>query len=122
MQQKPTGLKRLILATFYSFQGFVLALKYESAFRLECVVFLCALIFVCFVSFSFLERVALMSVVLLVMIVELINSAIECAIDRISLEHHELSGRAKDYGSTAVFLSSIIAILVWVAILIRHFY
>lgn len=122
MQKKATGAKRLILATSYSLKGLVCALKQESAFRQEFILFLIALVVVFLIPFSWLERVALITSILFVMIVELINSAIECAIDRISLERHILSGRAKDYGSAAVLLSFLIAVLIWIAIFIRHFY
>lgn len=122
MQKKATGIKRLMLATRYSLQGLMSALKHESAFRQEFIVLLCALIFVFSISFSFIERVVLIASIVLVMIFELINSAIECVVDRISLEHHTLSGRAKDYGSAAVLLSMLIALFIWIAILVHYFY
>jgi len=110
-----TGLKRLINATRCSVLGFKAAFKHEAAFRQELglVLFLTPIAF--FITNSLMGFVSIMVAMLLVLIVELLNSAIEAVVDRIGLERHELSGRAKDIGSAAVTLSLVIATLVWVA-------
>jgi diacylglycerol kinase (ATP) len=98
------GLQRIWRATFYSFDGFRSALKHEHAFRQELL--LCALLLPLALWLPLLpgERVILIASLLIVLIVELLNSAIEAVVDRVSLENHELSKRAKDFGSAAVFL------------------
>lgn len=120
-KKKPKGITRLMLASKYSWNGFTLAFKNESAFRQEFFLLIGALIFVFCLSFSWIERLLLIGAILFVMLIELINSAIECVVDRISLERHSLSGRAKDYGSAAVFIALILAIFIWIGVLIRHF-
>ncbi|PCJ32236.1 MAG: diacylglycerol kinase [Gammaproteobacteria bacterium] len=118
--EKNTGFKRIFYAGLYSFKGFKSALTNEVAFLQEFI----AVIF--FGGFSFLldvshyERLAMIISLVFVLIVEILNSAIECVVDRISDEHHILSGRAKDYGSSAVFLSILIVIAVWAVILLTH--
>ena len=98
------GLQRIWRATFYSSDGFRSALKHEHAFRQELL--LCALLLPLALWLPLLpcERVILIASLLIVLIVELLNSAIEAVVDRVSLENHELSKRAKDFGSAAVFL------------------
>lgn len=113
--------QRIINALGYSIQGIKLAWKAEKAFKLEVVIFIVAIIIVMAFDFSNFDRVILLLPLVLVMIVELINSAIEAIVDRIGLEWHELSGRAKDYGSAAVFLSLLLAAIVWIMIFIYHF-
>ena len=115
---KNTGIMRLVYACQYSWQGFRSALVNEAAFLQELV----ALILLTGVSFyldvSSFERLAMIVSLVLILIVEILNSAIECVVDRISSEHHTLSGRAKDYGSLAVLLSILIATAIWAVILI----
>lgn len=113
-----SGLIRLIYAGKYSWQGLCSAIKHEVAFRQEFIVFTILAFSSFFFDITGLERLALIGSIVIVLIVELLNSAIECAIDRISIEHHVLSGRAKDYGSLAVLLSLLLAISIWVVILI----
>ncbi len=115
--EKHTGSKRLFYAFGYSMQGLVAALQFEAAFRQAFILFVVAGIFSFFLEVSSFQRLTLMAVLLLVIMVEALNSAIECLADRISTEHHLLSGRAKDYGSLAVLISIIIAIATWVTIL-----
>lgn len=120
--KKKTGFRRLINATKYSFMGFRAAYKYEPAFRQELFVLIFACVTVMLIDFSIYERILLVGSVSFVMIVELINSAIEAVVDRIGEERHELSGRAKDFGSAAVFLSVILAIILWFYLFACHFF
>ncbi len=117
--QGTSGFTRLVKATTFSCQGFKAAYANEAAFRQEIYLAIILIPLACYLANSGLERALLISVVLLVPIVELINSGIEAIVDRISTEKHELSGRAKDVGSAAVLLSLINAVVVWVFILIN---
>ena len=119
---KPTGLQRIINATKYSLKGFKSAIKYEVAFRQELIVLILAYITVMLIDFSIYERILLLGSIGVVMIVELLNSAIECVVDRIGSERHELSGRAKDYGSAAVFLSLLLTVILWIYLFACHFF
>lgn len=112
--QKNTGLKRVVMAGVYSFKGLKAAFANEAAFRQELIL---ALIFVpvaFFIDVSGVERALLISATVLVLIIELLNSAVEAVVDRIGIEKHELSGRAKDLGSAAVLLSLLLWVYVWV--------
>ncbi|MGR5177060.1 diacylglycerol kinase [Vibrio mediterranei] len=119
--QKNTGIKRVILATKYSWLGLVAAWKNEAAFRQEVVALIIAIAVALTLDVSLLHKVVLVGSVVFVMIVELMNSAVEAVVDRIGLERHELSGRAKDLGSAAVLLAIALATMVWVGILWAHF-
>lgn len=110
-------MKRIFKAVIYSKQGLLHAYRFEAAFRQEVWI---ALVFVplgLWIGTTALEKVFLSCSILLVLIVELLNSAIENTVDRIGSEYHELSGRAKDIGSAAVLLTIIQCGLVWVLIL-----
>lgn len=115
--EKNTGFKRFFYAALYSWKGFCSAITHEAAFRQECLLFLALAIISFFLDVSGVERLAMLASIGLVLIIELINSAIECVVDRVSLERHVLSGRAKDYGSLAVFISLCFAIATWFVIL-----
>ena len=112
-----TALKRILKAFVYSYDGFKSGFKNEVAFRQEAflVIVLTALAF--YFDVSGLERALMLASAFFILIVELINSALEAVVDRISLERHELSKRAKDYGSAAVLISIINCALIWMAIL-----
>ena len=112
-----TGIKRLINAIGYSFSGFKVAFKKEDAFRQEVLMTLILVPLAFYISVNTIELVILIFSTLLVPIVELLNSAIEATVDRISLEKHKLAKRAKDIGSAAVFLSLINLFAVWLIIL-----
>jgi diacylglycerol kinase (ATP) len=112
------GLKRIWLATGHSLQGFSFAIREESAFRQELFLALLMLPWVWVFDFSLVERALLVASVILVLIVELINSGIEAAIDRISFEAHSLSKRAKDYGSAAVLLCLLLCGYTWMSLFI----
>jgi diacylglycerol kinase (ATP) len=113
-----TGIKRLINAFGYSLSGFKVAFAKEDAFRQEVFLSIILVTVAVYISNSSIELVLLIGSTLLVPIIELLNSAIEAAVDRISFEHHILAKRAKDIGSAAVFLSIINLIAVWLIILL----
>jgi diacylglycerol kinase (ATP) len=115
--QKNTGLKRIILATGYSLQGLKSAFKYEAAFRQELLLAAILIPVAFYLDVTQLERILLIAPVFLVIIVEIINSAIEAVVDRISLEKHELAGRAKDLGSAAVLIALLLTVYIWIEIL-----
>jgi diacylglycerol kinase (ATP) len=112
-----TGIRRLVAATRNSLAGFAEALRCEDAFRQEIILaaILVPLALVC--GRNGAERALLAGSVLLVLIVELLNSAVEATVDRISFENHRLAKRAKDIGSAAVLLTLLTAALVWLLIL-----
>lgn len=112
-----TGITRIINAAGYSWLGFKAAYKNEAAFRQELWLAIILIPAGIYLGETLLDKAILISSVLFVLIVELLNSAIESIVDRIGNEHHELSGRAKDMGSTAVFLSITITIIIWLAVL-----
>ena len=116
--QGATGLNRIFNAIGYSYAGLLAAFKNEAAFRQELAVAAILIPVACWLDVGITEKVLLISCLLLVLIVELINSAIESAIDRVGSEPHELSGRAKDIASAAVFLSLLNALIIWLAILL----
>lgn len=108
-----TGLKRLIKAGQYSWQGITAAYQHEEAFRQEVWVLAVAVPLALWLGENGVEKALMIGSVLLVMVTELLNSAIEAVVDRTGMEPHQLSGRAKDMGSAAVTFSVINALLVW---------
>lgn len=117
-----TGLTRVIKAAGYSAKGLKAAFKNEAAIRQELAMLVLAIALVCVFDLSVVERILMLGVVVLVFIVELINSAIEAVVDRIGVEHHELSGRAKDIGSAAVMVALFFAGFTWLYVLISHYF
>ena len=111
-----SGLQRIWRALFYSRDGFVAAVKHEHAFRQELMLLITLLPTALLLPVNTTDRVLLIGSLLIVLIVELLNSAIEAVVDRISLDEHALAKRAKDLGSAAVFLGITCVVLVWVAI------
>jgi diacylglycerol kinase (ATP) len=113
----PRGPRRILMATRWSLQGLKFAWLYESSFRLE--VYLLAVLgpLALWLGQTPVERVLLLGSGLIVLAVELLNSAVEAVIERYGAEHHELAGRAKDMGSAAVFVSMILVVLTWLLIL-----
>ena len=111
------GLGRLIDASRYSLQGLRAAWVHEAAFRQEVALSIVMLPAAWWLGGNWLERSLLAGTVVLVLIVELINSALEAAVDRVFLELHPLAGRAKDIGSAAVLLSLLLCGTVWVSAL-----
>lgn len=117
--KKNTGIMRLVYAAQYSWQGFKSALSNETAFKQELFGLVLLTVITFFLDINSYEQVAMIASLVLVLIVEIINSAIECVVDRVSTDRHTLSGRAKDYGSLAVLLSIFIVIMVWAVILLN---
>jgi len=116
-----TGIGRVLRATTYSAQGLAQAWRHEAAFRQELLLVLVLAPSAFWLGQTALERAVLLGTLLVVLIVELINSAIEAAIDRHGDELHELSGRAKDMGSAAVFVSLVTVGVVWGLIAVERF-
>ena len=110
---KNQGVKRVMLAGVYAMDGLRAAFVHEAAFRQETLLALVFVPLACVLDVGPTERVLLVGVTLLVLIVELLNSAVEAAIDRIGPELHELSGRAKDMGSGAVLVALVLWLWVW---------
>ena len=112
-RRKPTGLKRLLLATGHSWRGLKGAFVHEAAFRQELLLVVLLLPLAIWLGRTGVERALLVGALLLVLIVELLNSGIEAVVDRIGLERHELSGLAKDMGSAAVLVSLVNVAVIW---------
>jgi diacylglycerol kinase (ATP) len=108
-----TGLKRVWNAFFYSMDGLRAAFRHEDAFRQEMLLAALLIPSALLLPVSGTGKALMIAVVLLVLIVELLNSAVEAAVDRISLDNHELAKRAKDIGSAAVFLALVNVPVVW---------
>ncbi len=112
-----SGLKRISSALGYSIDGLRAAWRHEHAFRQELMVVLPGIVVALLLPVSRPEKLALVAVLLLVLIVELMNSAIEAVVDRVSLERHPLSKNAKDLGSAAVLLACVLAAATWMVVL-----
>lgn len=112
-----TGLRRILNAFRYTSHGLAAAYRHEDAFRQEVLLALVLIPIAFFVTAGGVGRALLIGSVLLVLVVELLNSALEAAVDRISLDRHDLAKRAKDIGSAAVFLSLINLGAVWLLVL-----
>ena len=121
MANNTTGFIRIIKAAGYSWKGVRAAWINEAAFRQEGVAVVLAIIIAAFLDIDVITRVLLIGSVTLVMIVEILNSAIEAVVDRIGPEFHELSGRAKDMGSAAVLMSILLALATWGMLLWSHY-
>ncbi|MEJ2553433.1 MAG: diacylglycerol kinase [Gammaproteobacteria bacterium] len=113
-----TGFKRLLHATRYSWAGLAWAWRKESAFRQELMLVIVLTPLGWYLGGSGIERALLIGVLLLVLVVELLNTAVEAVVDRFGDGHHELSKAAKDLGSAAVFVALINVIAVWVLVLL----
>ena len=112
------GFTRAWHAAKNSWCGLVYAFMEDSAFRQELTLFALLTPVAIFLPINYLEKALLVSSLIMVLVVELLNSSVEAAIDRISFEHHDLSKRAKDFGSAAVMLALFIAILLWASVCI----
>ena len=108
-----TGLRRLMNAFGYSLQGFSAAFKHEDAFRQEVFLAVVLIPLALYLGENRVEQALMIASVLLVLIVELLNSAIEAAVDHTSIERHPLAKQAKDIGSAAVFIALLIVAVVW---------
>lgn len=117
MKPGKTGVARIIDATQYSMKGLRAAWRFEAAFRQEVLLLLVLLPVLVIAELELSERLLLLMSLLGLLITELLNSAIEAVVDRIGAEFHELSGRAKDIASAAVFIAICQFIIVWGAVL-----
>jgi diacylglycerol kinase (ATP) len=115
-----TGLDRILHAAGYSWDGLLAAYRGESAFRQEIWLTIVGTPLAFFLGKDWVQVALLLGTLILVLIVELLNSAIEAAIDRVSFELHELSKRAKDIASAAVLLSLVLAGGIWLAAIWQH--
>ncbi|EJD6400907.1 diacylglycerol kinase [Providencia rettgeri] len=122
MASQTKGFTRVIKAAGYSLKGLKAAWVNEAAFRQESVAAVIAIIIAFLLDISYIDRILLISSVVLVAIVELLNSAVEAVVDRIGSEYHELSGRAKDIGSAAVFVSIGLALFIWALVLWQRYF
>ena len=118
--KKNTGVTRVLLAFKNSGKGFKFLIKSEAAFQQELVLAILMAPLSFLISQSLSELILLLLTLALVLVVEILNTAVEAVVDRIGLEHHELSGLAKDLGSSAVLLSLLFAAGVWLAFLWRY--
>jgi diacylglycerol kinase (ATP) len=112
-----TGLRRIWNALFYSFAGLKAAYRHEDAFRQEVWLAVVLIPLALFLPASGTGKSLMIASVVVVLIVELLNSAVEATVDRVSLEHHRLAKRAKDIGSAAVLFSLINVVVVWLLVL-----
>lgn len=117
-KNKPTGIKRIYLASLNSFRAFRWLYQNESAFKQELLLLVVALIITFNLDISYQEQAILILSIVFIIFTEIINTAIEAVVDRVGLEFNPLSGLAKDLGSAAVLLSMIIAMVTWIIILI----
>lgn len=115
--QGPQGIERVIKATFYSMKGIRFAFTSEAAFRQELALSVILFPLGLWLGKTGVEKALLCGVLLVVLIVELLNTGIEVVVDRFGGEHHTLSGHAKDVGSAAVFFALINVLVVWCLVL-----
>jgi len=121
MRPKNRGFTRMYKAFYYSYRGFKVVLRGEAAFQQEFVSALVLLPIACLLNVTTAERVLLIFSVVLVLIVEILNTAVEAVVDRVGREEHELAGQAKDLGSAAVLLSIMLWVVVWSMILFENY-
>ena len=115
------GITRAFRAAINSWNGLIYAYKEESAFRQELALSLILIPLAIYFPVTPIEKILLIASVILVLVIELLNSSVEAAIDRISFEVHDLSKRAKDFGSAAVMLALLLCAQTWVIILSEHY-
>lgn len=120
MQDRPklTGTHRLVSAFVNSWKGFKGAWRAEAAFRQEVLLAIVLIPLGLYLGKTGIEKALLVGSVLFVLIVELLNTGIEAVVDRVGLERHELSGLAKDVGSTAVLIAFLFLIVIWAGVLL----
>lgn len=122
MKSGKTGIRRVVNAAFYSWAGMRYAWINESAFRQEVTLAVILIPAAFWVGADALQRALLVGTCLIVLIVELLNSAIEAVVDRFGDEYHKLSGSAKDLGSAAVFFSLLLTVIVWGLVIYERFF
>ena len=116
-----TGIKRIINAFGYSMKGLRAAFKHESAFRQETVLLIILLPIAFLLGQNIVDYSILIGSLMLVIIVELLNSAVEAVVDRVGDEHHKLAARAKDIGSAAVFVALVNVGVIWSMYVFQYF-
>ena len=116
-----TGIRRIINAFGYSMKGLRAAFKHESAFRQETVLLIILLPIAFLLGQNIVDYSILIGSLMLVLIVELLNSAVEAVVDRVGDEHHKLAGRAKDIGSAAVFVALVNVGVIWSMYVFQYF-
>ena len=114
-----TGIKRLANAFTYSVAGTLAAFKHEDAFRQEVILSIVLIPLAIYLGQTAIEQALMITSILLIIIVELLNSSVEATVDHISVKRHKLSKRAKDIGSAAVFFSLVNATVIWFLILVK---
>jgi diacylglycerol kinase (ATP) len=114
-----TGIKRLANAFSYSVAGTLAAFKHEDAFRQEVILSTVLIPLAIYLGQTAIEQALMIASILLIIIVELLNSSVEATVDRISVKRHKLSKRAKDIGSAAVFFSLVNTAVIWFLILVK---
>jgi diacylglycerol kinase (ATP) len=114
-----TGIKRLANAFTYSVAGTLAAFKHEDAFRQEVILSIILIPLAIYLGQTAIEQALMIASILLIIIVELLNSSVEATVDRISVKRHKLSKRAKDIGSAAVFFSLVNAAVIWFLVLVK---
>lgn len=117
-----SGIKRIFSALLYSIDGLKTAWRSEHAFRQELMLFAAGTVVALLLPVSAFQKLVLVAPLVLMLIVELMNSAIEAVVDRVSLERHPLSKNAKDFGSAAVLLAGLLAALTWAVVLVQRFW
>jgi len=124
MTNQVTGLRRIINAAGYSWKGYKAAWQHEAAFRQEVLLAIFGTVIALLLPVSVLAKLVLIGSMVLVIIVELLNSAIEAVVDRFGEEWHTLCGRAKDMGSAAVLLALLWSLVIWIILLVEswHYY
>lgn len=120
MKSTHTGLKRISMAFKYSYDGFIAAFKSEAAFRQDLIVFIFLTPVAFILPVDVMAKGLMISSLILILLMELINTAIETVVDRLGDDYHILSKKAKDIGSLIVLISFINALLIWAAILIQY--
>ncbi|MBX2885585.1 MAG: diacylglycerol kinase [Granulosicoccus sp.] len=119
MKNEATGVRRLVAATRFSLAGLKATYSTEEAFRQECWLAVCLIPIAVVIGESATDVAMMIASVLLLLITELLNTAVEIVVDRIGEEFHELSGRAKDAGSAAVLIALILMIVIWLSVIIK---
>lgn len=124
MTNQVTGLRRIINAAGYSWKGYKAAWQHEAAFRQEVLLAIFGTVIALLLPVSVLAKLVLIGSMVIVIIVELLNSAIEAVVDRFGEEWHTLCGRAKDMGSAAVLLALLWSLVIWIILLVEswHYY
>lgn len=121
MKPGHTGLRRLVMAAGFSMRGFRSAWRHESAFRQECAIALILVPCAFLLGETWTQTAVLIAVTALMLVAELLNSAVEAVVDRLGHEPHELAGRAKDMGSAAVLVSLAVVAITWLFVALDRF-